>query len=67
MVRGDFNFRSSYYLSSIKMARKIVFTADFATKKKGDIMECDGLLASQLVNSDKVAEYYTEKKPKPKS
>lgn len=38
--------------------RKVVFTSDFATKKKGDIFECDGMLANQLVNIDKVAKHY---------
>lgn len=34
---------------------KVVFTKDFANKKKGDSFECDGMLASQLINVDKVA------------
>lgn len=37
--------------------KKIVFTEDFATKKKGDKWECDSLLASQMVHNDKVAKY----------
>jgi hypothetical protein len=41
---------------------KIVFTKDFATKKKGDEWACDSLLASQLVRIDKVAKYKTNKK-----
>lgn len=40
---------------------KIEFTKDFATKKKGDLWECDGMLASQLVRVDKVAKYVSEK------
>lgn len=53
--------------------RKIKFTEDFATRSKGDIWECDSLLASQLVNVDKVAiyedvpaEHETESEPKVK-
>lgn len=42
--------------------RKVVFTSDFATKKKGDVWLCDGMLANQLVNVDKVAEHYKEEK-----
>jgi hypothetical protein len=41
---------------------KVEFLEDFATKKKGDVWECDSLLASQLVNVEKVAKYYEEKK-----
>jgi len=37
--------------------RKIIFTVDFATKKKGDSISCDGQTASQLVRVDKVAKY----------
>ena len=37
--------------------REIEFTADFASKKKGDLWKCDSLLASTLVNEDKVAKY----------
>lgn len=44
--------------------RKVEFIEDFANKKKGDTFECDGMLASHLVNVDKVAKYY--KKPKAK-
>jgi hypothetical protein len=39
----------------------VVFTEDFATKKKGEQFECDSLLASHLVNVDKVAKYLEEK------
>lgn len=37
--------------------RKIVFTKDFATKKKGDAFSCTGILANQLAKVDKVAKY----------
>lgn len=40
--------------------RSIVFIKDFANKVVGDIFNCDGMLASQLVNEDKVAEYCTD-------
>ena len=40
--------------------KTVVFTVDFATKKKGEVWKCDSQLASQLVNIDKVAKYYTE-------
>lgn len=43
---------------------KIEFIKDFATKKTGDNFECDSMLASQLVNVDKVAKYIKdESKP----
>lgn len=29
---------------------KIQFIKDFATKKKDDLLECDGQLASRLIN-----------------
>jgi hypothetical protein len=41
--------------------RLITFTKDFANKKKGDVWECDGMLASQLVHVDKVAKFGKEK------
>jgi len=41
--------------------RKVEFIKDFATKKKGDVWECDSQLASHLVNIDKVAKYIKEK------
>lgn len=44
--------------------RTIKFNKDFATKKKGDVLECDGQLASQLVHIDKVAKYVKETKAK---
>lgn len=37
--------------------KTVVFTEDFATKLKGDTLECDGQLASHLVHIDKVAKY----------
>lgn len=41
----------------------IEFTKDFADRKKGDTWDnCPNLLASRLVNSDKVAKYVKEKK-----
>lgn len=43
---------------------EIEFIEDFATKKKGDIWECDSLLASHLVNIDKVAKYTKKSKVK---
>lgn len=43
---------------------RVEFIADFATKKKGDVYNCDNMLASQLVNDDKVAKYHNEKEPK---
>jgi hypothetical protein len=43
----------------------IEFSKDFATKKKGDKWEnCPNLLASRLVNIDKVAKYVKAKTPK---
>ena len=43
------------------MKKVVIFTKDFATKKKGDVWETNSQLASQLVNVDKVAKYKTEK------
>jgi hypothetical protein len=43
---------------------KVEFIEDFAGKKKGDVWECDSLLASQLVRIDKVAKYYEPKTKK---
>ena len=37
--------------------RKIQFIKDFANKTKDDVFECDSMLASQLVNEEKVAKY----------
>jgi len=42
--------------------KEIVFIKDFATKKKGDKWTCDSMLASQLVNIDKVAKFVKPKK-----
>jgi len=42
------------------MKVEIIFTSDFADKKKGDKMKCNGMLASQLINGDKVAELADE-------
>ena len=44
--------------------KEVVFTEDYATKKKGDVWKCDSQLASQLVNVEKVAEYKKEEKVK---
>ena len=41
--------------------RTVIFTEDFATKKKGESLTCDGQLASTLVHIDKVAKYADEK------
>ena len=41
--------------------KEVEFTEDFATKLKGDKWLCDSLLASHLVNVDKVAKYTTTK------
>jgi len=43
---------------------KVIFTEDFATKKKGDICEFGYSLATTLVRVDKVAEFYKEKAKK---
>jgi len=37
--------------------KTIIFTKDFATKKKGDLMEVDSILANELVKAKKVAKY----------
>ena len=42
--------------------KAIIFTKDFATKKKGDELTCDGMLASYLVRKAKVAKYKGKKK-----
>lgn len=44
--------------------RLVEFTKKFANKKKGEKASYDGMLASHLVNIDKVAKYVTEEKPK---
>jgi hypothetical protein len=45
---------------------KVIFIKDFATKKKGDEFDCDGMLASRLINVDKVAKK-KDSKPKAKA
>lgn len=41
--------------------KKIKFIKDFANNKKGDIVEnLDSMLASELVNIEKVAKYVEE-------
>lgn len=40
--------------------REVIFTEDFATKKKGEVWLCDSMLAAQLVSVDKVAKYKDE-------
>jgi len=42
--------------------KTIVFTKDFATKKKGDEFVCESQLASELVYIRKVAEFKKDKK-----
>jgi hypothetical protein len=37
--------------------RVVEFTTDFANKKTGEQFRCDGMLANQLVEGDKVARY----------
>jgi hypothetical protein len=44
--------------------RKIEFTKDFATHKKGDVVERDSMLCRSLINEG-VAKYFVEK-PKTK-
>lgn len=46
--------------------KEIIFTADFATRKKGDKWICDSMLANHLVNVDKVAKYVDAKADKKK-
>jgi len=41
----------------------IIFIKDFAGRKKGDIWECDSMLANRLIN-DKVAKKYVKKEVK---
>jgi|JI9StandDraft_1071089.scaffolds.fasta_scaffold73594_3 hypothetical protein len=52
--------------------RKIKFISDFATRSKGETWEdCPSMLASELVNIEKVAVYVDEtpsqEDPKPKT
>jgi len=49
------------------MAKKVLFIKDFANKKKDEEFECDSMLASQLVNNDKVAVYVDSKSEKEKA
>lgn len=44
--------------------KKIEFTAVFGNSKKGDILSVSTILASNLVNVQKVAKYWTDEKPK---
>jgi hypothetical protein len=37
--------------------RVVEFTTDFANKKTGEQFRCDGMLANQLVEGDRVARY----------
>lgn len=46
--------------------KKVEFTKDFATKKKGETLELHELLASRLVHKRKVAKYFKEGKSKAK-
>ncbi len=46
------------------MEVKVQFTKDFATKKKGDIWECDSQLANRLIHKNKVAKKYIKGRPK---
>lgn len=46
--------------------KTVIFTKDFATKKKGDELACDGQLASSLVRVQKVAKFKEPKKKKAK-
>ena len=47
--------------------KTVIFTEDFATKKKGENFSCDGLLANTLVYHDKVAKYANEEKAEKKA
>ncbi len=51
------------------MKRLVEFTKDFANKKKGNKETYNSMVASHLVNRDKVAKYVSKAKPKaePKS
>lgn len=39
------------------MKKEIIFTKDFANRKKDSSWSCDSMLASRLVNIEKVAKY----------
>lgn len=45
---------------------KIVFTADFETNKKGEVKVFSRDISNIFIKNLKVAEYFTEEKPKPK-
>lgn len=47
------------------MKKSVQFLKDFATKKKGDVYECDSQIASHLVNDSKVAKYVIKDEKKP--
>lgn len=47
--------------------RKVKFIEDFANKVIGNIINVDSMLASHLVNIDKVAEYITDEEVEVKS
>lgn len=44
------------------MKKTVVFTKNFANKKKGDEFTCGSQLANNLVNRQKVAKYKTANK-----
>ena len=48
------------------MKKTVIFTKDFANREKGSEFKCDSMLASHLVNKDKVAKYKTTTKKKVK-
>lgn len=45
----------------------IEFTKDYATKKKGDVMEIATMHASYMVHQQKVAKYWVEKPKRKKA
>lgn len=44
--------------------KKVIFIKSFANKKKGDVGEYDGMLASNLIRVLKVAKLYSKKEVK---
>lgn len=46
--------------------RVVEFTQDFASRKTGEVVPVDSMLASQLVHQEKVAKYYDKGSEKPK-
>lgn len=44
--------------------KKIELISDFGNSKKGDVLSLGSILASKLVNVEKVAKYWTAEKPK---